>query len=113
MKKKQHPKFFRSNYGRKTRKRVKDNWRKPRGIDSKKREKIKYVGKEPNIGWKNPKSIRGLHPSGFREILVSNLDDIEGIDNNMLIRIRGCVGKKKREEIIKKAEKLGIKILNK
>jgi len=110
--KKTHPKFFRPNLGRTSRKRIKANWRRPRGIDNKKRLKIKYVGAEPNIGWRGRKEIRGLHPSGFKEFLVSNLNDLDSLKGNEIIRISSGVGRKKRLAIIEKCKKQGLRILN-
>ncbi len=93
--------------------RVKPNWRRPRGIDSKMRLKKKGYPPSPNVGYRGPKLVRGLHPTGFREVLVYNPKDLEGIDpTRCAIRIAARVGKKKRMEIVKKADELGIKVLN-
>lgn len=94
-------------------KRLKESWRRPRGLHSKVRQKMKGKLKMPDIGYKKPEERRGLHPSGFKEVLVRNLRDLEKVDvNKNVIRIASTVGKKKREEIIKKAKELNIKILN-
>ena len=109
--KKKHPKFFRSNYGRRTRKRVADNWRRPRGIDNKKREKRSYVGREVNIGHRNPRRLRNIHPSGYEEVCVENVQMLEGL-KGVAIRIAGAVGAKKREQIKAKAREMGLRVLN-
>jgi large subunit ribosomal protein L32e len=94
-------------------KRIKESWRRPRGLQSKVRQKEKSKLKMPDIGYRQPKKVRGLHPSGFKEVLVRNLKDLENVDpSKEAIRIAATVGKKKREEIIKKAKELKIKILN-
>ncbi len=112
LKKRKKPKFHRQNSHRK--KRVSDSWRKPRGRYSHQREKEKSYGKRPTVGFRQPKEVRGKHPSGYYEVLVSNVNDLEKINpKTHAARIRATVGKKKRIEIIKKAEELGIKILNK
>ncbi len=68
----------------------------------------------PLIGYGTPNIIRGLHPSGFEELLVSNASHLSEIDKEtQAIRISSKVGKKKRTEIINKANELGIKVLNK
>ena len=92
-----------------SKKRVKERWRRPRGVDNKKRIKRKDRGALPKVGYK--KKIRGLHPSGKPELLVKNLKDLEGA-KDVVVRISGSVGKKLRKEIVKKAESLGLKILN-
>lgn len=94
-------------------KRVKNRWRKPRGRDTKLRTKQKGKGKVPSIGYGSPKELREKHPSGFYEVLVSNVDDLSGIDpKTHKARISGTVGKRKRGTIVKKAEEMKIKVLN-
>jgi large subunit ribosomal protein L32e len=93
--------------------RVSSSWRKPRGRQSKVR--IREAGKirMPAIGWGAKKETRGVHPSGFREIVVRSLRDLEKVDAKAhAIKIAHTVGKKKREEIVKKAKELKAKILN-
>jgi len=105
------PEFIRQESWRYVR--VKENWRRPRGIDSKMR--LKKKGKPPlvSIGYRNPRMVRGLHPSGFKEVIVYNVKDLEKIDpDREAIRIAGSVGKRKRISIIEKADELGIVVLN-
>ncbi|MEM5829637.1 MAG: 50S ribosomal protein L32e [Candidatus Aenigmatarchaeota archaeon] len=94
-------------------KRLKPSWRRPRGMHSKIRIRKKGKPKMPSIGYGAPKSLRFLHPSGFQEVLVSNLKDLEKVNpSKQAIRIAHTVGRKKRQEILKKAEELKIKVLN-
>ena len=94
-------------------KRVKENWRKPRGIDSKIRKKVKGWPPSPEAGYRSPKKIRGLHPSGYAEIRVQTVEDLIKIDpKTQAIRIAHTVGAKKRVEISTKAEGRGIHVLN-
>ncbi|MEM7821208.1 MAG: 50S ribosomal protein L32e [Candidatus Aenigmatarchaeota archaeon] len=109
---KKKPKFLRSGW--KAYKRLrKAKWRKARGMHSKIRRREKGKPKMPNIGYGAPKRLKYLHPSGFREILVCNVKDLEKINpEKEAVKISSTVGKKKREEILKRAEELNIKILN-
>lgn len=111
-KRSRHPKFFRSNFKRRERKRVKDNWRKPRGIDNKKKDKQKTYGAEPNIGYGSPREIRGLHPSGFSEARVFNAGMLGSLPKHSAVRIASGVGARKRVEIEAKAKEMGIRVLN-
>jgi len=89
------------------------SWRKPRGLDNKIRRKIKGWPPGPSVGYKGPKIARGLHPSGYREVIVYNATDLTNIDHNtQAVRIAHTVGKRKRATIIAKAKELNLKILN-
>jgi len=94
-------------------KRVKDSWRKARGIDSQTRKKTKAGVKSPTIGYRNPKKVRGLHPSGFEEIRVSTIQEIKNLNkNHHAIKISGKLGAKKRIALIDYCQKRGFRILN-
>jgi large subunit ribosomal protein L32e len=74
-------------------KRVKESWRRPRGIHSKVRIRKKGKIKRPSVGYGAPKELRFLHPSGLKEVLVSNLKDLEKVDpKSQAIRIAHTVG---------------------
>jgi len=109
--KKDKPKFRRQNFGRTTRKRIKAGWKRPRGTDNKKKLKLKEFGSEPNIGWRNARGVRGLHPLGAYEFLVHNEAELSQAKGR-LVRIAGSVGKKKRMAINKKAKELKLTVLN-
>ncbi len=108
------PDFLRQDWHKYKRFKNDPKWRKPRGLHSKMRRKFKGKPKMPDPGYGSPKAVRGLHPSGYEEVLVYNVKDVEKVDKErQAIRIASTVGTRKRMEIIKKAEELGIKILNK
>lgn len=93
--------------------RIKENWRRPRGLDNKMRQKRKGWPPTPETGYRGPKQARGLHPSGYEEILVRNPDEIDNVNpETQAIRIAHTVGGRKRVTIIKRAKELGIHILN-
>ena len=97
------PKFRRQNWFRY--KRLGEKWRRPRGIHSKMRRHFKYRIPVVQVGFRGPASVRGLHPSGFEEILVYNPGNLENIDPKVqAIRISSKVGDKKREMIVEKAD---------
>jgi large subunit ribosomal protein L32e len=105
------PKFKRQESWRY--KRVKENWRKPCGIDSKMRKKVKGWPPSPEVGYRSPKKIRGLHPSGYVEVRVQTVEDLNGLDpKTQAIRIARTVGGKKRVEILALADERGIHVLN-
>ncbi|MDK2795684.1 MAG: large subunit ribosomal protein L32e [Archaeoglobaceae archaeon] len=109
------PEFRRYCWDRKLKLRRK-SWRKPRGLDNAMR--IEYGGKwsgrkRVKVGFKSPSAVRGLHPSGYEDVLVYSPKEIEKLDpKRHAVRIASCVGLRKRLEIEKKANEMGFKVLN-
>ncbi|HUU76330.1 MAG TPA: 50S ribosomal protein L32e [Methanoregulaceae archaeon] len=104
-------KFRRDGLGKK--KKLSDTWRRPRGLHNKQRLQKKAKGPHPTPGYGSPLAVRGLHPSGFREVHVFNPAQLEGLDPDQdAIRIGGTVGGKKRALIQEEAVSAGLKILN-
>ncbi|HJU79056.1 MAG TPA: 50S ribosomal protein L32e [Nitrososphaeraceae archaeon] len=94
-------------------KKLAPNWRKPKGKDNKMRKQVSGVPPLVKVGYKGPRKSRGLHPSGYNDILVFNVKDLTKIDPKVdAVRIAHGVGNKKRIEIVTEATKLKMKILN-
>ncbi|MFB6165952.1 MAG: 50S ribosomal protein L32e [Haloarculaceae archaeon] len=74
------PQFNRQDYHKK--KRTPTSWRRPRGGLSKQRIGIKCKGDKVQAGFRSPTAVRGKHPSGFEEVRVHNVDDLEGVDGD-------------------------------
>lgn len=109
--KRRTPQFLREEWFRY--KRIPKNWRRPDGITSKMRINLKYRPSKVRIGFRGPKEVRGLHSSGFEEVIVHNTADLENINpKKQAARISSTVGTKKRIKIAKRAEELEIRILN-
>ncbi|MDD3398073.1 MAG: 50S ribosomal protein L32e [Candidatus Methanomethylophilaceae archaeon] len=90
-----------------------EKWRRPKGIHSKMREGLKRRPPLVRVGYRGPKDVRGLHPSGFEEVLVHNVAQLEVLDpKTQAARVGGTVGTKKRIDIEDRADELGIRILN-
>jgi len=88
-------------------------WRAPQGIQSKMRRHWGTHADVVSIGYRGPKAVRGLHPSGFEEVMVHNEKGLEPVDpKTQAVRIAGSVGRQKREMIQKAAAKAGIRVLN-
>ncbi|MEM0372596.1 MAG: eL32 family ribosomal protein [archaeon] len=114
IKKRKKPRFHRQ-YSQ-TRIAIKNNprWRKPRGIYSWQALGKKSRGHVPTVGYRQPKEVRGKHPSGYEEVLVKNEKQLESIDaKKQAIRLSAALGMKKKLRIAKKAEEKKIIILNK
>ena len=105
------PRFYRQEWFRHPRLGLK--WRKPQGGQSKLRRHMGWRINVVSIGFRGPKSSRGLHPSGFREILVHAPSELKGVDpKTHAIRIAGTVGGRKRQRILEDANELGLRVLN-
>jgi len=93
--------------------RVKDPWRKARGIDSRTRIKSKSGVKSPSVGYRGPKKVRGLHPSGYKEVRVVSIEDLKNLNNKIhALKISSKLGAKKRMLLIEFAQNRGFKVLN-
>jgi len=109
--KKRTPEFLREEWFRY--KKISKNWRRPDGITSKMRINLKYRPSKVRIGYRGPREVRGLHSSGFEEVMVHNINDLNTVNpKTQAARIGGSVGTKKRMDIEKKAQELEIRILN-
>lgn len=105
------PEFLRTDWWRFSRLGCK--WRGAKGPRNKMRLKISGHPAIVEVGFRGPARVRGLHPSGFEEVLVKSIDDLYKIDRSRQIaRIAHDIGKRKRLEITKKAKNLGIKVIN-
>ncbi len=112
-KKKKKPAFIRQDANKKKRLRNKTGWRRAKGIHSKIRLCKKGHETMPSTGWGSPKAVKHLHKSGLKMILVCTLRDLDKINKTEEgIIVSGSLGKKKKLELIKKAEEKGLKILN-
>ena len=106
------PEFLRQEWH--TRKRLQGvKWRKPQGDHSKARQHYGYRRNVVSIGYGSPRGARYLHPSGFKEVLVHNVNDLVKIKpETEAARVAHQVGMRKRLAIEAKADELKIRILN-
>jgi large subunit ribosomal protein L32e len=103
--------FKRDGYGKK--KQLSDSWRKPKGQHNKQREQKKAKGALPKPGFGSPIAVRGMHPSGYFEVLISSVKELEGINpKTHAIRIGATVGERTRVGLQEKAIADGFKVLN-
>ena len=105
------PKFIRQESWRYDR--LAENWRKPKGKDNKMRKQKAGHPDIVKIGYRGPKVARGLHPSGYNDIIVHNVNELAGLDPKKdAIRLGRTVGLRKRKDIVEEATKMGLKMLN-
>jgi large subunit ribosomal protein L32e len=77
------------------------------------RRKIKGWPPVVSVGYRTPKRLRALHPSGFKERLIYNPDQLQEIDpKSQAIRVAHTVGKRKKMKILTEAKRRQIHVLN-
>lgn len=91
---------------------VPDSWRSPKGHHSRSRLKKKGAAPVPKAGYRAPKSDRGKHPSGYEDVLVHNVSEVEQLEEDQAARVASKVGGRKKEEIVQKADEEDVKVLN-
>ena len=109
---KNRPKFIRPESWRY--KRLETTWRKPKGVDNHQR-KHKSRGRPGlvKIGYGGPRISKGLHPSGYTDNLVHNLQELTKLDPKIDgVRLGHSVGTKKRKEILNIAIEKKFKVFN-
>ena len=109
---KSQPKFRRQEWFRYKRL-SRTGWKRPRGDDSSQRKNRKYRSPRARVGYGKIASVRDLHPSGFKEVLVHRPEDLDEIDPAVqAARVGSTVGGRKRVLIHERADELGIRVLN-
>jgi len=95
-------------------KRLGEKWRRPRGRQSKLRKEI-AGRKRVKVGFGTPRALRGkvLVGNELRNVVyVRCLADLANVKPSDVVIVASSIGKKKYLEILKRAEELGIKVLN-
>ena len=96
-------------------KRVKESWRRPKGIDSAVRRKFRGTVRMPNIGYGSNKKTRHMLPNGFYKFTVRTPSDIEMLlmhNREYCAEIAHNVSSQKRAEIVQRAKELDVRVIN-
>jgi len=105
------PKFVRQESWRYDR--LAESWRKPKGKDNKMRRQLSRSPRLVKVGYRGPRKARGLHPSGYTDNLVFNVNDLTRlVPSKDAARIAHVVGQRKRLLILAEARAKGVKVLN-
>jgi large subunit ribosomal protein L32e len=88
------PKFVRQESWRYDR--LAESWRRPKGKDNKMRRQVSGVPQIVKIGYRGPRVSRGLHPSGYTDNLIFNINDLMKLDPKKdAARMGHTVGRRK------------------
>merc|ERR1711976_204546 len=102
--KKQTKKFIRHQSDRYVK--VKQNWRKPKGIDNRVRRRFKGQFLMPSIGYGSDNKTKHVCPDGFKKFLVHNVKELEVLmmqNKTFSAEIAHSVSSKKRKDIVERA----------
>src|SRR3989344_5256485 len=104
------PSFARKDSHKKTS--LGTKWRKPKGLQNKRRKHLKGHQKTVRQGYRSPFAVRGLHKSGLEIVNVRSLN-LENINpKTQAIELSATLGMKTKTAIIKEAQKKNITIVN-
>lgn len=87
-------------------------WRKPRGRHSKQRVKKRGHPKIPSLGYRSPRAVYALHPTGLKSVMVSHINDLSKIKKDEGVVLLGKMGINKKLKILKKIQELKLHLLN-
>lgn len=103
---KNKPKFKRQNS---ILSKLKEKWRKPKGLHSKLRLSKKGKGKKPNKGYGNKKDMKNkIDKKNFQ--YITNFRELDNAKKPIIISSR--MGMNKKLEVINRAKKLNLQIIN-
>jgi large subunit ribosomal protein L32e len=94
-------------------KRVKENWRRPRGVTSRMRKEKNGWPALVKAGHGSDGLKRGRHPRGLVERLVQNESDLEGLNPKLhIVRLSGRLGERRRLVLVERVRSLNVHIAN-
>ena len=104
------PRFNRTD-GHKKR-RTKQGWRRPKGLQSKMRLHRKGYSRTVKTGYGTPAALRGTTRDGLTIKRVENKHDLDQLDPKTDAALLGNLGRKKKEDLIKAAQEKGLALAN-
>merc|ERR1712150_277385 len=111
--KKRNKKFIRHQSDRYVK--VKQNWRKPKGIDNRVRRRFKGQFLMPSIGYGSDNRSKHVCPDVFKKFLVHSVKELEVLmmqNRTFSAEIAHGVSSKKRKDIVERATQLSIRVTN-
>lgn len=104
------PPFTRHNTHKKVR--IKDAWRRPRGIHNKRRHNFRGYGKTVQVGYRSPVALRHAGPAGEPVIRIAGLAQLKGVAEGTSLIVASTLGGKARLAVLEHANKAGLRVLN-
>eukprot|EP01114_Cavostelium_apophysatum_P013301 TRINITY_DN318_c0_g1_i1.p1 TRINITY_DN318_c0_g1~~TRINITY_DN318_c0_g1_i1.p1 ORF type:complete len:134 (+),score=31.10 TRINITY_DN318_c0_g1_i1:575-976(+) len=95
--------------------RVKESWRKPRGIDNRVRRRYKGSRHMPVVGYGSDSKTKHMLQNGFRAFKINSAKDLDLLlmhNNTYAAVIATGVNAANRKKIVERALQLDIKVMN-
>jgi large subunit ribosomal protein L32e len=89
-----------------------DNWRKPRGLHNKLKDRKRGCGPWIADGYRTPEAVRGFHISGLAIAHVANRKELDAVDATTHGVVIARVGAKRQLELLAVAKEKGVRVLN-
>ncbi len=103
---------FRIQNSNDPKKRFSGRWKRPKGLQSKIRERRKGNPRYIEPGYGSPAAVRGAAAEGLFPVVVSNVGDLSKVGDSHGVVISSTVGLRKKIEIVKAAVERNLKLLN-
>ena len=94
------------------RKKLKDGWRKPRGLHSKMKDGIKGHPKSRRMGYRTPVAVRGMTAKGLIPVRIERPEGLAGLDPKTHAIVLGKIGGRKKVLVIEQAVQAGFTLVN-
>ena len=94
---------FRIQNSNDPKKRFSGRWKRPKGLQSKIRERRKGNPRYIEPGYGSPAAVRGASAEGLFPVMVSNVSDLAKVGADHGVVISSTVGLRKKVEIVKAA----------
>ena len=93
-------------------KRFSGRWKRPKGLQSKIRERRKGNPRYIEPGYGSPAAVRGVSAEGLFPVVVHNVGDLAKVKGDHGVVISATVGLRKKAEIVKVAVEKKLRLLN-
>lgn len=93
-------------------KRFAGRWKRPKGLQSKMRERRKGNPKYIEPGYGSPREVRGATADGFFPVVARSLSDLANVKEGSGVIVSARVGMRKKTEILKAAAERKLRVLN-
>ena len=110
-----HKRVFPRHHSDRYKRLARSSWRKPHGIDSKVRRKMKGANVLPSIGFGTAKVAKNIHPNGFRKFLVTNEKELECLlmhNRSYCAELAHNLSGNTRKKLVARAKELNVRVTN-